>query len=132
MNPRILVTLDFLEEKDKNVTNLILQYNSDADACFLYLYHDNKHNGDKIEGDKKLISFRKFIDVLDFLLDIELSLGTDFKTLYTKDHREIKYLRLILPSCVLSIDYKDASFTDSCEEVIVDNIREKFFKIERV
>lgn len=117
-NPIITHTLEsFNIPEVVDIYKVILEYNSGDPSMKCTLYDENVS---EIEEDPF-----SFIDVphpVDYVYNVdmnvacslikrlcrvELSQGTDKKSIYNKQHQQVEYIRFVIPDGLLQIDYED-------------------------
>lgn len=117
-NPICAVTCDMLK-KDYHDIIMIECLNGKA-RCMMYDVSEAMY-GDKIRPITYDISLKSALSVIHTLSTLHFVEGTDRLSIYEKDtHRCVTYMRFILPSSLIQIDYEDESVNIDVSEDVSD------------
>ena len=119
MHPAISLALDTLSYSNCNIDRIFLEYDGYVNGCKVLLYVGTK-------AIEKEIPVKKLVTVLGKLLGPFYAFTVDVSasSLYSM-HRKVRFLRLILPDNLLSLNYDDEKLDLDVHETIEANLREE-------
>lgn len=129
-NPLISYTIDQFKIPDViNVFKVIIEYTSGANCMKCILYDNMEEEFFTLEEKLHPIDYIYSIDItqgctlIEQFTKIHLTLGTDKKSIYDDLHRNVEYIRFVIPDGLLQVDYEDEATALDTADTMCDFMR---------